>query len=62
MDTLVVDVLHEFEVGVWKRLYVHLMRLLEAFTGSQRITLTAELDSRYVRYAGVGSECSLLCP
>ena len=50
MDALVVDILHEFEVGVWKRLYVHLIRLLEAFNNHQRTTLTGELDLRQVSF------------
>ncbi|KAJ3533279.1 hypothetical protein NMY22_g7397 [Coprinellus aureogranulatus] len=45
-SSLVVDILHEFEVGVWKRLFIHLIRLLEAHSGSQNRTLTAELDVR----------------
>ncbi|TEB22930.1 hypothetical protein FA13DRAFT_1590392, partial [Coprinellus micaceus] len=35
-DALVVDLMHEFEIGVWKRLFAHLIRLLEAFTGSNQ--------------------------
>jgi hypothetical protein len=42
----VVDILHEFEVRVWKRLYIHLIRLLEAFSQAAGVTLTAELDYR----------------
>jgi hypothetical protein len=26
---LVVDLLHEFELGVWKALFIHLLRILE---------------------------------
>ncbi|KAJ3543473.1 hypothetical protein NMY22_g3125 [Coprinellus aureogranulatus] len=44
---LVVDVLHEFEIGVWKRLYIHMMRLLHVFSSEEGVTLSAELDSRY---------------
>ncbi|KAJ3521207.1 hypothetical protein NMY22_g12407 [Coprinellus aureogranulatus] len=49
-SALVVDLLHEFEIGVWKRLFIHLMRLLDTFTCTAHLngnTLTAELDSRY---------------
>lgn len=46
LPALVVDILHEFEVGVWKRLYTHLIRLLEAFSQASGVTLTAELDYR----------------
>jgi hypothetical protein len=30
---LVVDLLHEFELGVWKALFTHLIRLLYAAAG-----------------------------
>ncbi|TEB34018.1 hypothetical protein FA13DRAFT_1789210 [Coprinellus micaceus] len=45
---LVVDLMHEFEIGVWKRLFAHLIRLLEAFTSADRhgLTLASELDHR----------------
>jgi hypothetical protein len=45
LDALVVDLMHEFEIGVWKRLYIHLMRLLHVFSTADT-TLSAELDSR----------------
>ncbi|RXW21632.1 hypothetical protein EST38_g4229 [Candolleomyces aberdarensis] len=47
LPSLVVDILHEFEVGVWKRLFTHLIRLLEAFSQASGVTLSAELDHRY---------------
>jgi hypothetical protein len=40
---LVVDLLHEFELGVWKALFIHLLRILEAADPS----LSHELDRRY---------------
>jgi hypothetical protein len=40
---LVVDILHEFELGVWKALFIHLLRMLEAISP----TLLHELDQRY---------------
>ena len=43
---LVVDLLHEFELGVWKALFTHLIRILHAAAPHGR--LVAELDSRYV--------------
>ncbi|KAH6891571.1 hypothetical protein BKA70DRAFT_1537922 [Coprinopsis sp. MPI-PUGE-AT-0042] len=43
-DALVVDLLHEVEIGVWKRLYEHLLRLLDAFG---KRDLLAELDKRH---------------
>ena len=39
---LVVDLLHEFELGVWKSILIHLLRILESIKG----TLLAELDYR----------------
>ena len=45
---LVVDLLHEFELGVWKSLFTHLIRLLySADKGSD--TLVMELDARLVK-------------
>jgi hypothetical protein len=41
---LVVDLMHEFELGVWKSLFIHLLRMLEATD----MTLLNELDRRYV--------------
>ena len=42
---LVVDLLHEFELGVWKALFTHLIRLLySAGQGSDH--LVVELDRR----------------
>ncbi|KAF5382541.1 hypothetical protein D9615_002821 [Tricholomella constricta] len=42
---LVVDLLHEFELGVWKTLFKHLIRLL--YAASRQGDLVAELDFRY---------------
>ena len=43
---LVVDLLHEFELGVWKSLFTHLIRMLYAADkGSD--TLVMELDARF---------------
>ena len=39
---LVVDLLHEFELGVWKAILIHLLRILDSLKG----TLLAELDCR----------------
>ncbi|TEB36972.1 hypothetical protein FA13DRAFT_1787257 [Coprinellus micaceus] len=47
LPALVVDLLHKFEIGVWKNLFIHLIRLLEAFMRRDGPTLTAELDTRY---------------
>ena len=39
---LVVDLLHEFELGVWKSILVHLLRIVDSLKG----TALAELDRR----------------
>jgi hypothetical protein len=39
---LVVDILHEFELGVWKNLFIHLLRMLNATDKA----LIHELDRR----------------
>ena len=41
---LVVDLMHEFELGVWKALFIHLLRLLFAIDPS----LLNKLDHRCV--------------
>jgi hypothetical protein len=41
---LVVDLMHEFELGVWKALFIHLLRILNAVDKA----LVNELDRRYV--------------
>ena len=42
---LVVDFMHEFELGVWKALFMHLICILYAVTPSGR--LVGVLDKRY---------------
>lgn len=39
---LVVDLLHEFELGVWKAIFTHLLRMLESLKGGK----LHELDRR----------------
>lgn len=41
---LVPDVLHEFELGIWKAVFSHLVRILHSISES----LVRELDRRYV--------------
>jgi hypothetical protein len=41
---LVVDLLHEFELGVWKAIFIHLLRILYAAAPGGR--LIAELNRR----------------
>ena len=43
---LVVDLLHEFEFGVWKALFTHLIRILHA--AAPHGGLVADLDRWYV--------------
>jgi len=40
---LVVDLLHEFELGVWKAIFTHLLRLLDA----SKKSIVHELDHRW---------------
>jgi hypothetical protein len=40
---LVVDLMHEFELGVWKAVFIHLLRILD----SQSEGLKHELDKRW---------------
>ncbi|KAG1782298.1 hypothetical protein EV702DRAFT_373552 [Suillus placidus] len=42
---LVVDLMHECELGTWKALFTHLIRLLYALPGGSR--LVATLDNRF---------------
>jgi hypothetical protein len=46
---LVVDLMHEFELGVWKALFIHLLRILAAYDKA----LLVELDCRYVNHISV---------
>jgi hypothetical protein len=39
---LVVDIMHEFELGVWKALFIHLIRILQASSAA----LVNEMDCR----------------
>ena len=43
---LVVDLMHEFELGVWKAIFTHLIRILYAASPSG--TLVSELNKRYM--------------
>jgi hypothetical protein len=42
-DMVVVDLMHEFELGVWKAIFLHLLRIVYAHGGAAAI---AELDHR----------------
>lgn len=43
---LVVDLLHEFELGVWRMLFIHLLRILTTLNKD----LVHELDKRFADY------------
>ena len=58
-NMLVVDLMHEFELGVWKTLFTHLIRLLYAAgNGTDRLVL--ELDRRYVQPSTSNLGCTNL--
>jgi len=40
---LVVDLLHEFELGVWKSIFIHLLHIVNSLKGS----VLAELDHQW---------------
>jgi hypothetical protein len=44
-DIFVVDLLHEFEIGVWKSVLTHLIRMLYAIPG-EGIGCVGLLDTR----------------
>ncbi|KAN0088931.1 hypothetical protein V8E55_005988 [Tylopilus felleus] len=48
--TLVVDLLHKFEIGIWKAVFTHLMHILYAAGG----TLVQQLNYRYRRVPTFG--------
>lgn len=64
--SLVVDLLHEFELGVWKSLFIHLIRILEAEDrlSTGRSSKVDELDRRLVilscRFCCLASDIHLL--
>lgn len=41
---LVIDLMHDFELGIWKALFIHLLRILNV-AGKGKVN---ELDRRYV--------------
>ena len=55
---LVVDLLHEFELSVWKALFTHLIRILHA--AATHGGLVAELDRQYVSCAVIGGNLGLI--
>jgi len=51
---LLVDLMHEFKLGVWRALFIHLLRMLDAANN----TLIQELDRRYIDLSVNPSRCS----
>lgn len=47
---LVPDFMHEFELGVWKSVFTHLIRMLVAQGG----TAVQQLNTRYVPFIMIG--------
>jgi hypothetical protein len=45
---LIVDFMHECELGTWKALFLHLIRLLYSIPGGSQIVAT--LDERYEEF------------
>ncbi|KAF7970284.1 hypothetical protein HWV62_24482 [Athelia sp. TMB] len=55
-STLVVDLMHEFELGVWKGLFVHLLRILEAQSRATGTNLINQLDFRFRQIPSFGRD------
>ena len=53
---LVVDPLHELDVGIWKEIFLHLIRILNA-TKPENV---ATLDHRYASSAAINKILTLL--
>jgi hypothetical protein len=56
---LVVDFMHECELGTWKALFTHLLRLLYALPGGSQ--LVAKLDTRYAEHCYLSTNRRLIC-
>lgn len=52
---LVVDLMHECELGTWKALFTHLMRLL--YSLPEGVRLIAIFDSRYMLFVWIAAMC-----
>jgi aspartyl-tRNA synthetase len=57
---LVVDLLHEFELGVWKSLFTHLIRIL--YAAAPHGSLVTELDRRFVNFSAVSYRELIIFP
>ncbi|KJA19277.1 hypothetical protein HYPSUDRAFT_99107, partial [Hypholoma sublateritium FD-334 SS-4] len=47
-SVFLVDLMHEFELGVWKKIFIHLLRILECIGGA-----TSKLNQRRVSLLGI---------
>lgn len=50
LNMLVVDLMHEFELGVWKMLFTHLIRL-RVYASPNGAALVERLDERYTSFS-----------
>lgn len=55
-ELFVPDLMHEFELGVWKGTFIHLMRLLSA----QGEDIVQEFNRRYVCYITIYAHVELI--
>lgn len=54
---LVIDIMHEFELGVWEALFAHLIRILYAAAPGGR--LVALLDERFCQLSSLRHHAGL---
>ena len=50
-----VDLMHEVELGIWRSLFIHLLRILECIIGA-----TDELNRRLVRLLSLSTHWQLI--
>jgi hypothetical protein len=46
----IVDLLHEFELGIWRNTFLHLLRILYAYGGEAIQTLNERSDHRFLLF------------
>jgi hypothetical protein len=47
---LVVDLMHEYELGVWKATFIHLLRILDCLNKTHDLDLRQALSHFYMAY------------
>jgi hypothetical protein len=57
---MVVDLMHEFELGVWKVLFTHLIRILHA-ASNRPGALVDLLNTRYAQLYCRGERANITC-